>query len=62
MGSLSDACSNIVITYFKEIYAHLQDNLNPMDFCIMAGECSSMFHTHSVEVTLHSHIGYVDVE
>jgi saposin len=61
-GSLSDGCSNIIITYFTEIYNHLKENLNPNDFCLMTGECSAKFHTHAkVEITPISHIGYVPV-
>ncbi|KAJ3665487.1 hypothetical protein Zmor_000980 [Zophobas morio] len=62
-GSLSDGCSNIIITYFNEIYNHMKDNFNPNDFCLMTGECSAKFHTHTnVEITPISHIGYVPVE
>ncbi|XP_044260059.1 prosaposin [Tribolium madens] len=61
-GSLSDGCSNIMITYFNEIYNHLKDNLNRNEFCLMTGECSSKFHTHAnVEITPMSHIGYVQI-
>ncbi|XP_056632623.1 prosaposin isoform X1 [Diorhabda sublineata] len=62
-GSFSDSCSNIVITYFTEIYNHLQENLNSNEVCLMSGECSSNFHSHRarVEITPNSHIGYVPV-
>jgi len=62
MGSLSDACSNIIVTYFNDIYKHLEENLNPNDFCLMAGECSAMFHTHAnVEITPLSKVGVVPI-
>ncbi|XP_074025323.1 uncharacterized protein isoform X2 [Leptinotarsa decemlineata] len=62
-GSFSDGCSNIVITYFTEIYNHLQEHLNPNEVCLLSGECSAQFHTHEakVEITPMSHIGYVPV-
>lgn len=64
MSSLSDACSNIIITYFSDIYNHLQENFNPTEVCLMAGECSAQFHTHAtkVEITPMSHVGYVAME
>ncbi|XP_022910966.2 prosaposin [Onthophagus taurus] len=58
MGSLSDGCSNIVVTYFQEIYEHLENNLNPTDVCLLAGECSAQFHRH-VEITTTSNVGVV---
>ncbi|RZC39950.1 prosaposin [Asbolus verrucosus] len=62
-GSLSDGCSNIVITYFTDIYHHLKENFNAEEVCLMSGECSAKFHTHAakVEITPISHIGYVPV-
>lgn len=64
MSSLSDACSNIVITHFTEIYTHLQENFNPNEVCLMAGECSAQFHKHAskVEITPMSDVGYVAVQ
>ncbi|XP_049821569.1 uncharacterized protein LOC109601826 isoform X7 [Aethina tumida] len=59
LSTLSDACSNIVLTYFTEIYQHIQQNFNPTDVCLMAGECSAQFHTHNIEITPMSHVGYV---
>jgi len=62
-SSLADACSNIVVTYFTEIYDHLKANFNTNDVCLLAGECSAQFHTHAnVEITPISHIGYVSVQ
>lgn len=63
LGSFSDACSNIVVTYFVNIYKHLQDNFNADQVCLMAGECSAQFHVHAnVQITPLSHIGYVPVK
>lgn len=63
MSSLSDSCSNIIVTYFSEIYEHLQKNFNPNEVCLMAGECSAQFHTHAnVEITPLSDLGYVHIE
>ncbi|KAL3279381.1 hypothetical protein HHI36_016891 [Cryptolaemus montrouzieri] len=66
-GSLSDACSNVVLTYFTEIYDHLKEHLNPTEVCLLSGECSAMFHTHDaahtkgIQVTSISNIGVVPV-
>ncbi|KAK4881659.1 hypothetical protein RN001_004978 [Aquatica leii] len=61
-GSFSDACSNIIVTYFNEIYKHLNENLNSQDFCFMSGECSELFHSHvNVEITHFSKIGILPV-
>ncbi|CAH0559155.1 unnamed protein product [Brassicogethes aeneus] len=59
LGSLSDACSNIVISYFTDIYKHIQESFNPTDVCLMAGECSAQFHQHDIEITIPSQSGYV---
>lgn len=65
MGSFSDGCSNIVVTYFEQIYTHIQDHFTPNEVCLMSGECSAKFHKHNtakVEITPISHIGYVPVK
>ena len=62
MGSLSDGCSNIILTYFNDIYMHLEQNLNPTQFCLLSGECSAMFHTHAnVEVIPMANTGVIHV-
>lgn len=64
MSSFSDACSNIVVTYFTEIYNSLKDNLKSNTVCLISGQCTSNFHSHvaaNVEITPISHIGYVTV-
>ncbi|XP_045460205.1 prosaposin isoform X2 [Harmonia axyridis] len=64
-GSLSDACSNIILTYFTEIYDHIKEHLNPGEVCILSGECSALYHRHdepqSVQITPISNIGFVPV-
>ncbi|CAG2059983.1 unnamed protein product, partial [Timema podura] len=50
LSSLSDGCSAIVITYFNDIYAHLDTNLEPEGFCHISGV---------VEVTHKSTVGFV---
>jgi saposin len=63
-GSFSDSCSNLVITYFTEIYNHLQEHLTSDEVCLLSGECSDNFHSHRarVEITPNSHIGFVSVK
>lgn len=46
MSSFSDGCSNIVLSYFNEIYSHLRTNLNKDSLCHMSGVCSSLYHQH----------------
>lgn len=64
VGSLSDGCSAIIITYFTEIYDFLQRNFKSGDVCHVAGVCSGTFHKHrpllkNVEVVHESDIGVV---
>lgn len=49
-GSFSDGCSNIVLSYFNEIYDHLKGNLNKDSLCHMSGACSEMYHQHEEQV------------
>ncbi|GJQ68926.1 Sap-r [Trypoxylus dichotomus] len=60
LGSFSDACSNIIVTYFSEIYERLQNGFNSDNVCILTGECAAQFHTH-VEITPLSKVGFVPV-
>lgn len=46
MSSFSDGCSNIVLSYFSEIYSHLSSNLNKENICHMSGMCSHLYHQH----------------
>lgn len=64
MGSFSDGCSAVIITYFTEIYNFLQKNFKSGDVCHVAGVCSAVFHIHrpavkNVEVVHESDIGVV---
>ncbi|KAK9878890.1 hypothetical protein WA026_003719 [Henosepilachna vigintioctopunctata] len=66
-GSLSDACSNIVLSYFTSIYNHIKEHFNSNEVCHLSGQCSAIFHTHDepqnkgIQITPISHIGYVPV-
>lgn len=65
MGSLSDACTNTIITYFPEIYNHLERYLIPDEVCNMVGACHLQYHKHDdviVEITPLSQLGVVDVK
>jgi len=61
MGSLSDGCSNIIVTYFHNIYNYMKENFNSENVCLLSGECSAQFHVHKVEVTPMSDVGFVNV-
>ncbi|XP_018799712.1 PREDICTED: uncharacterized protein LOC108975589 [Bactrocera latifrons] len=47
MSSFSDACSNIVLTYFNDIYNHMKENLNAFGICHMSGSCVANYHQHA---------------
>ncbi|XP_004521255.1 uncharacterized protein LOC101456930 [Ceratitis capitata] len=47
MSSFSDACSNIVLTYFNDIYEHAKKNLNAAGICHMSGSCVANYHKHA---------------
>lgn len=49
LSSYSDACSSIVITYFNELYQHMERNLNANNICHMSGTCSARYHQHEDE-------------
>ncbi|XP_076250352.1 prosaposin [Rhynchophorus ferrugineus] len=61
-SSYSDACTNIVIKHFPDIYSFLKAKLNSNDVCLLSGECYTNFHKHEVEITPMSKIGYVHPE
>lgn len=46
LSSFSDACSAIVITYFKDIMKHLNENFNAKNLCHLSGQCSNRYHKH----------------
>jgi len=50
MGSFSDGCSAVIITYFTEIYSFLQTNFKSGGVCHVAGVCSAVFHVHRVSL------------
>lgn len=61
-SSFSDACSNIVLTHFEELYEYFKNNLNPQAICHLSGVCSNTFHVHlekNVEITPMSNLGFV---
>ncbi|KDR18348.1 Proactivator polypeptide, partial [Zootermopsis nevadensis] len=67
IGSLSDGCSAVIITYFTEIYSFLQKNFKSDAVCHVAGVCSATFHKHrpvlkKVDVVHESNVGVVKVE
>lgn len=63
MSSFSDACANIVLIYFNEIYDELNNNLNADNLCHMAGVCAANYHHHPelVEIRPRSDVGFVTV-
>lgn len=46
MGSFSDGCSSIVLSYFAEIYDHMTKQLNAKNICHISGACADQFHQH----------------
>ncbi|XP_053678850.1 uncharacterized protein LOC128729217 [Anopheles nili] len=46
MSSYSDACSSLVLTYFGEMYEHLDRHLKADAVCHLSGVCSSRYHQH----------------
>lgn len=62
-SSFSDACSSILLTYFNEIYEHLENNLNADGLCHLSGVCASRYHQHPeiVEIRPMSDVGRVSI-
>lgn len=62
LGTFTDACAAIVLTYFNDIYEHMKENLTPDNICHMSGTCAYKFHQHEetmeVEVIPDSEIGF----
>lgn len=62
LGTFTDACSSIVLTYFNDIYAHMKENLTPANICHMSGTCAFKYHQHEdaieVEVIPDAEIGF----
>lgn len=46
MSSFSDACANIVLTYFNDIYDHIKENMEPAGVCHVSGVCAANYHRH----------------
>uniref|UniRef100_A0A182MZT0 Saposin n=1 Tax=Anopheles dirus TaxID=7168 RepID=A0A182MZT0_9DIPT len=46
MSSYSDACSSLVLTYFGDLYEHLDRHLTADAVCHVSGVCSARFHQH----------------
>lgn len=61
MNSYSDACSSAIFSHFQDIFSYVKENLNSKDVCMLSGECSANFHSHAVEITPQSNIGYVQL-
>lgn len=61
LNSYSDACSSAVFSHFQDIFSYVKQNLNSKDVCTLSGECSANFHSHAVEITPQSNIGYVQL-
>uniref|UniRef100_U5ENL5 Putative saposin-related protein n=1 Tax=Corethrella appendiculata TaxID=1370023 RepID=U5ENL5_9DIPT len=68
LSSFSDACSNIVLIYFNEIYDHMSKNLNADSICHLTGVCSGKYHQHEdssdadmIEIRPMSDVGFIPV-
>jgi len=46
LSSFSDACANIVLTYFNDIYDHVSKHLTSDAVCHVSGVCASRYHQH----------------
>ncbi|XP_055637082.1 uncharacterized protein LOC129775888 isoform X2 [Toxorhynchites rutilus septentrionalis] len=66
MGSFSDGCSSILLTYFNEIYNHMTKQLNAENVCHMSGVCSARFHQHEeseqIEIRPMGGVGVIRVD
>lgn len=63
LSSFSDACANVVLVYFNEIYNELEKSFNGAALCHMAGVCADNYHQHAemVEIRPRSDVGFVAV-
>ncbi|EFN88386.1 prosaposin [Harpegnathos saltator] len=69
-SSFSDACSDIIMSHFNDIYEHILKNFNADSLCHLSGQCSSKYHKHEdntnaipkVEITPLSSVGMVEVD
>ncbi|XP_055696691.1 prosaposin [Lutzomyia longipalpis] len=64
MGSFSDSCASVVLTYFNEIYDHMSENFNEKSICHISGVCAKNYHKHSemVEIRPMANVGVVSVK
>lgn len=67
MGSFSDGCSSIVLTYFSEIYDHMLKEFNAKNVCHMTGVCAAQFHQHEesneeIEIRPMGAVGMIKVD
>uniref|UniRef100_A0A182KDI5 Saposin n=1 Tax=Anopheles christyi TaxID=43041 RepID=A0A182KDI5_9DIPT len=46
MSSYTDACSNLVLTYFGEMYDYLVRHFKEEEVCHLSGVCTAQFHQH----------------
>ena len=46
MSSFSDACANIALTYFNDVYDHIEQHLQPAGVCHISGVCAAKYHQH----------------
>ncbi|EDW84504.1 uncharacterized protein Dwil_GK13103 [Drosophila willistoni] len=46
LSSFSDACANIVLTYFNDIYDHVKEHLSNKAVCHLSGVCAAKYHQH----------------
>lgn len=49
MSTFTDACANIVLIYFNDIYDYLRQNLGAAGVCHLAGVCTEHYHSHPAE-------------
>lgn len=62
MGSFSDGCSSIVLSYFNEIYDHMIKEFNAKNVCHMSGACASQFHQHEERLVFEAMLSlFVDI-
>uniref|UniRef100_A0A1L8DZ96 Putative saposin-related protein n=1 Tax=Nyssomyia neivai TaxID=330878 RepID=A0A1L8DZ96_9DIPT len=61
MGSFSDSCASVVLTYFNEIYDHISKNFNKDSICHISGVCAHKYHSHPemVEIRPMGNVGVV---
>ncbi|XP_076239363.1 prosaposin isoform X2 [Calliopsis andreniformis] len=68
LGTFSDACAAVTLTYFDTIQGHLKENFKAKNICHLSGQCSGKFHVHedadtglNVQIEPLSTVGVVDM-